>query len=69
MDLQDVDLSLLPAFYQSAMNAWQAFSFSFEMVTYDMKMFLSKTLFYNPFLENSMKEKGLIRHFIDGFCG
>jgi len=48
------------------MNAWRAFSFSCEMVTYSMEMFLDEPLFYNPFLKNSFNERVLIQRFTDG---
>ena len=65
MNLQHFDLSPLPALYQGLMNAWRAFSFSREMVTYSMEMFLDEPLFYNPFLKNSFNERVLIQRFTD----
>ena len=63
MDSTKMDLSGLPAFHRSLLNAWQAFGCRRDPSTYTEPMFFNEPQFHNSLFEGNEEENALIQQF------
>ena len=65
LDTKHVDMTSVPLFYRSMLEAWQAFSFRRDTSAYSLQMFLNEPIFLNPFFNGVCSDRSFMQKFID----
>ena len=64
LDLPKIDVSSLPLYLQSVINAWQALSLRRETSSFATSMFLNESIFHNPLFAAIPSSRTFAQHFV-----
>ena len=65
MDTKKIDITSVPLFYRSMLEAWQAATVRRDDSSYSLKMFLNEPIFLNPLFKGVCGDRNFMQHFID----
>ncbi len=65
LDAARVDITSIPLFYRSMLEAWRTVAFCHDTSAYTLQMFLNEPIFFNPFFKGVCSDRSFVQKFID----